>query len=306
MSRSVLFHRDFKGLTGGHLKVRDYFDHLKSSDLYTPKMYVTPMSRSDHLWRSEKLAAEYKPEEADVLFVAGLDWAALARWGNIEEHIPVVNLIQHVRHAVAGDPRHEFLCRRAVRICVSEEVSQSLRQTGMCNGPIYTSPCGLPDLAAPQRKPVVISSDVCIAGVKRPNIARKLARHLRRWGLHVDCPDLRGQIDRETYLKHMAGARIVVTLPNDSEGFYLPALEAMKLGKAVICPDAVGNRGFCIDRVTALMPQPSPQALADSVMELLSSPGLEQKLLKSAEKVAAEYTLQRERDALLQIMETVK
>ena len=48
--------------------------------------------------------------------------------------------------------------------------------------------------------------------------------------------------DRATFIEHMRGARIVVALPNPTEGFYLPALEAMKLGKAVICPDAVGNR----------------------------------------------------------------
>lgn len=104
----------------------------------------------------------------------------------------------------------------------------------------------------------------------------------------------------------MAGTRIVVTLPNPSEGFYLPALEAMKLGKAVICPDAIGNRGFCIDRVTALMPPFSTEALAESVAELLNNPTLERELICSAKKVASEYTIDRERRAFLEIMAAVE
>lgn len=304
VGRSVLFYRDFKGLTGGHLKVKDYYDHLKSSELYEPKMYVTPESRADHLWRSEPLASEYEPMGADVIFIAGLDWTALAPWKRIEERIPVVNLIQHVRHAVLGDPRRGFLSRRAARICVSEEVAEALRQTDKCNGPIYTVPNGV-DLGVafnhPEPKHI---SDVFIAGVKRPEIAKKLAGMLRRRGLRVNC--ITNQIERESFLGFMAGTRIVVTLPRPSEGFYLPALEAMKLGKVLICPDAVGNRGFCIDRVTALMPQPWPEALVDSVGELLGDPILEQTLIRSARQIASTYTIEQERSAFLKIMDTIE
>lgn len=94
----MLFYRDYRGFTGGHLKVRDYFEHLRASESFEPKVYLTPGSRPDHLWPAESLVAEYDPDSADVLFIAGLDWMALSAWPGIENRKPVVNLIQHVRH----------------------------------------------------------------------------------------------------------------------------------------------------------------------------------------------------------------
>ena len=43
-------------------------------------------------------------------------------------------------------------------------------------------------------------------------------------------------------------------LPNETEGFYLPALEGMALGTIVVCPDCVGNRSFCLPQVNAFRP----------------------------------------------------
>jgi hypothetical protein len=304
VKRSVLFYRDFHGLTGGHLKVRDYFEHLQSSDLYAPGIYVTPRSKVDHPWRSGSILPEYNPDSADILFIAGLDWRALAEWKNLEDRKPVVNLIQHVCHALADNPRYEFLARRATRICVSEQVAQAVRQTGKCNGPIYTIPNGTDVSLKHLYSMDTQSSDVMVVGLKQPKLAAKLARIMRRRHIRVDC--VTKFLEREEFLRRMAGARIVVTLPDQLEGFYLPALEAMALGKAVVCPDAVGNRGFCIDRVTALMPQPHPRALAASVTELLVNPVLEQDLIRSAKRVASVYTLERERSAFLEIMETLE
>lgn len=67
--RRVLFYRDYQGFTGGHLKVRDYFEHLRASESFEPKVYLTPGSRPDHLWPAESLVAEYDPDSADVLFI---------------------------------------------------------------------------------------------------------------------------------------------------------------------------------------------------------------------------------------------
>jgi glycosyltransferase involved in cell wall biosynthesis len=52
----------------------------------------------------------------------------------------------------------------------------------------------------------------------------------------------------------MRRARVTLFLPNETEGFYLPALEGMALGTIVVCPDCVGNRSFCIPGVSAFRP----------------------------------------------------
>jgi len=41
---TVLFHRDFKSFTGGHLKVWDYFQHVNSSENFNAEISFTPQS----------------------------------------------------------------------------------------------------------------------------------------------------------------------------------------------------------------------------------------------------------------------
>ena len=43
-----------------------------------------------------------------------------------------------MRHA--EEPRRQWLRYRAVRICVSPEVTDAVAATGMCNGPLITIP----------------------------------------------------------------------------------------------------------------------------------------------------------------------
>jgi hypothetical protein len=45
---TLLFFRDYRAFQGGHLKVADYIAHTRSSGLFTPQLFMTPGSRSDH------------------------------------------------------------------------------------------------------------------------------------------------------------------------------------------------------------------------------------------------------------------
>ena len=78
----LLFHRDFRGFTGGHLKVWHYLRHAETSRRYRPGVFLTAASRrdasnpflaGDHDW----LQPAWQPERAEALFVAGLDWLAV-------------------------------------------------------------------------------------------------------------------------------------------------------------------------------------------------------------------------------------
>src|SRR4051812_16192974 len=142
----VLFHRDFQRFTGGHLKVWNYFNHVLASKSFEPRIVFSPESKWDRTnpWLTAKeYVTNEGPGGADVLFVAGQDWSAFPSTALRDFKKPIVNLIQHPRHA---DPKNEvfqFLSNRAIRICVSQQVADAINKTGKVNGPLFVIPNGV-------------------------------------------------------------------------------------------------------------------------------------------------------------------
>jgi hypothetical protein len=278
---TLLFLRAYHAFQGGHLKVADYMRHARDGGLFTPQLHLMPGSRADHPFPRDIITPHWRPEQADALFLAGMDWAHVPP--GIEEQVPVINLIQHPRHAQPDDPRFAFLGRRATRLCVSEAIAQALRASGHANGPIHTIPAGL-DLSAIPRADK--SVDVLICGLKNPALAQATARMLGgRARLLTEA------MPRPAYLAMVARTHVAITLPDPAEGFYLPALEAMAAGCAVICPDALGNRAFCRDGETCLMPPPTAEALCAAALALMTDPTLARKLQTSGLAEARRHTL---------------
>lgn len=303
MIKKVLFHRHYQTFSGGHLKVLDYFRHTQAAEGYGAEIYLTQDSQFDHPWRDEAGQVDrYRPLEADALFIAGMDWQALDAYPGIEESIPVINLIQHVRHASPNHAVHRFLVRRATRICVSAEVADALHATGVCNGPIHTIPnCIDRTLMPPRPQHASIPTvDAFICGYKRPDLATDVANRLARQGLSVDC--ITTPIPRHDFLVRMLRSRLVILLPHLEEGFYLPALEAMAMGCLVICPDCIGNRAFCINEVTALVPDHDAAAIEVAVTRLMRSPALADCLLRGASSVSQRFDIDTERRAYHRIL----
>lgn len=299
--QSVLFHRDFRGFAGGHLKVWHYFNHVAASPRHRPLIHFTPQSLFDgtNPWcqAGPVAAAPWTPAAADILFLAGLDWAAVPP--TVDR--PVVNLVQGFGHAVPGDPRHGFLARRAVRICVSAEVADALHATGRVNGPILTIPNAVdhesfPEPAGPRDIPVLV------AGAKQPDLARAVAAELERRGIAVHL--LTAGLGRAEFLTLLGRAEIAVPLPLAEEGFFLPGLEAMALGALVVCPDCRGNRGWCRDGETGFRPAPTPEAIAAAVVAARGLPPTERGTLAARGRAAARSrTLADERREFLAILE---
>lgn len=299
----VLFHREYRHFSGGHLKVWDYFEHIRHSGRYQAEIYLAPNGAADHPWLGAPgLVERYDPMRADILFIAGTDWAALDACPGIEDRIPVINLVQGLRHAVPESPLFAFLGRRATRICVSAEVAQVLEATGACNGPIHVIPNGI-DFGLLPAGDGPAECDVFISGSKQPKLAAELAAHLRAQGYSVTCQIQ--HLPRGDFLAEMARARVAVLLPLPEEGFYLPALEAMALGLPVICPDCGGNRSFCIDRETALMPVPAPGPLAAAVEEVLRNPALAEALRRKGREIGLRHDLRTEREAFLTLLQQI-
>lgn len=298
--RVLLFHRDYRGFTGGHLKVRDYYAHAEHATGFTPRIFFTHRSIQGpkNPWHgiAPPPLPSWRPSEAAALFVAGFDWQAVPD----PSPAPVINLIQGVCHADDGDARRAFLSRRAVRICVSQEVADAICATGAVNGPVHVIPNGI-DLGT-------ISSNrvrdigVFIAGLKNPTFAVALAALLVASGVRVDLS--LNRIPRPEFLDRLSRANIVVALPCEREGFFLPALEAMAAGSIVVCPDCTGNREFCRDGITTFRPRYTLKAVtAATLAAVRQSPEDREGMRAEAAAEARRHSLDAERTAFLQILE---
>jgi hypothetical protein len=301
----LLFHRDFRGLTGGHLKVWHYFRHTAESRSFRPRLFLTAASRRDAsnpflAGAPGGLLTAWQPERADALFVAGLDWMAVPDdWSK-----PIINLVQGVRHASTGDPRRGYLSRRAVRICVSDEVADAIRATGLVNGPVVTIPNAI-DVPA-----VVVGRErrrapLLVAGWKAPARTAVVVGALRTAGYEPEVID--SPLPREEFLGRVAAAEVVLFLPLEEEGCFLPALEAFALGSLVVCPDCVGNRQFCRDGDTCLRPDHAPASLVAAVVQaMMMTPTERERMVAAARAEAAARGLDGEKRAFLEILDDLE
>ena len=233
------FYRDYQRYTGGHQKFRDYLEHTAALPNVECSLFVeNSCSIMPNLFESIPNVSSthaYQPENADVVFLAGMDWNVYLKHKRPGQK--VVNLIQHVRHADPTHPLHSFLKHKALRICVSEAVREAIQP--FANGDCVTIKMGHTIPAITKDK----KWELYILGKKNP----KMAGIIEHWAVqnsvkvHSDI----GLVARETVFSKFAEARVALVLPNPTEGFFLPGIEAMALADRVVVPDCVGNREYC-------------------------------------------------------------
>ncbi len=294
----MLFTRDFTGFSGGHLKYYDYLRHTEASGLAAPVLYQTPGSAGrpgnpfDHCGVPQ--ISTLRPFAA--YFLAGMDWSLLDAAGIDPTGAPVINLIQGLRHAQPGTKLFACLARPALRICVSQQVASAI--ASFANGPVHTIPNGI-EIIPPPCRPLNAPARILIAGGKNPEMAREIAT-LLHGAAEVDL--ITNPLPREAFLARMAAATICVLLPLPTEGFFLPPLEAMALGRAVVVPDCIGNRGFCLPGETCLLPGYTAESLAAAAAALALDPAQRAALGAAGTKMAANHSLTRERAAYLALL----
>ena len=306
--RTVLFQGNLRNFRGAHLKLWDYFGHVLAAPGFTPCITFTAKSRWDETnpWRNalEYVVDDWRSVPVDVFFVGGRGWELAEQHPNWGPETPVINFVQHVHHADPANDRYAYLTRRAIRICVAEEVGEALRETGIVRGPMVVIPNGidLGDVAPPgDQEPTL---DLLIAALKRPEIGVRLLDRLERPGRRVRL--LTERRHRSEYLRQLQTARVTVFLPNDTEGFYLPALEGLAAGTLVVCPDCIGNRSFCLPGYNAFRPSYSFEELVEAAESALALPEEEARRMRAnAHETAERYSLSREREAFHDVLRNI-
>ncbi|HEY5710959.1 MAG TPA: hypothetical protein VIT38_03600 [Allosphingosinicella sp.] len=291
----LLLVRDFRRQTGGNIKVRDYFRHAAAHPRFEARAWFPPQSRhrDSEIW--EDLAAgqvsiSFDPAAQDFICVNGRDWALLP------DDLGTAEIIHFVQHAgYATDPvLRSYLERPARRLFTSQALFEAIG--ALANGPAHVVPIGV-DPVFQTGAPYNTSRRVTILCAKQPDFAAALAARLEALDLEPAMLDGAWRPHNE-YLGMMRRSEILVTLPLRREGFYLPALEGMGQGCAVICCDAVGNRGHCVAGETCLQP-----AFGDvdghvaAVEQLIRDDALKAHLRAGGARMARRHGMAQERAA---------
>lgn len=305
--KHVLFYRDYQRFQGGHLKVWHYFNHLQSTNIYLPHIYFSPTSLEDasNPWHASSKLTQWQPETADILFLAGLDWRAVLNHPTYrarQDKIPVINFIQGLSHADPKDIKFNFLREKAIRICVSQQVADAIQATGQVNGPVFVIPNGIDLSSLPQvLDDAKKNIDLLIVAIKKPQLGLELEQQLRN--KYAVIKTISNLIPRNDFLNLLNRAKLVLCLPHVQEGFYLPALEAMALGAIVICPDCIGNRSFCLDQQTCLLPNYETTDILQAVDKANAlTEQQRQMIIKNAKQQIQMHSLEHEARQFLAIM----
>jgi hypothetical protein len=308
--KTVLFYRRFPRFSGGALKVWDYFNHVRSSPHHTALVRFSDDSVWDESnpWAAAKdlVVDDGTRIDADILFLAGIDWLQLDPSEREHSPVPIINYIAHVWHAYPDDHlgRYAFLSHKAIRICMSPEVEAAIRATGRVNGPVFTIPGALDLDALPAgREASERDTDLLIVANKSPKLGRRLSKSLERADRRVHLID--NLILRREFLDLVGRSRVTLFLPNRKEGFYLPALEGMALRTIVVCPDCVGNRSFCLDGLNCFRPAFSAEEMVEAAEAALEDRSGLGEMLDRAASTARQYDLKMERETFLEILRDV-
>ena len=95
------------------------------------------------------METNWSNKDLTAVFVAGLDWNFFDTARLTSQRLPVINLIQGLRHAEPDCPLYRYLRRPAIRICVSPEVARAIQSTGEVNGPVFVIPNGIDTASLP-------------------------------------------------------------------------------------------------------------------------------------------------------------
>lgn len=296
MKTKVSFIRYYGGYTGGHQKVRDYIEHFVNLG-FTPALFLSGEASTNKTLFDDIQGVEYQtsyqPHEADITFLAGMDWQYYTTRKPIQK--PIFNLIQHVRHAERNTPLFRFLKEPAIRLCVSNSVTKAI--SPFANGPCHTIKMG--------HKFKKMSSktvrDIYILANKQPKMGEALALWASKQGyatlLHNEVRE------KDEVIQAMASSHLTVALPHETEGFYLPGIEAMYYSNASVVPYCVANMEYYSKHANIIIPDYTIESIKHAILktfELSRLASLSRSVI--GKRIAAGYSAATERKQLARVL----
>ena len=286
------------------MKVRNYFEHVLASPFAERLRLCMPADTPWHeanpwLRYRERATSEIDWKSVGTLVISGWGWERFVPEGF--HHGPpfrVVYLVQSFGCLNPRDSRFPHLTNPAIRICVSQPLGDRLRRLAVANGPVHVIPAAVDVRDIPTD--VTKDIGVLVVGVKRAEIARDVATALEGRGVATHLrTDKCGRIE---FLKRLARARVVACLPAVTEGFYLPALEAMAAGAVVVCPDVIGN-DYCLDGFNCLKPAYDVDALAAAIEKAVALSAEDSAtMLSNAQETVRRHDTAAERERFLDVL----
>lgn len=291
-------------LRGAHLKVWHYHEHLRGSGRFDTSVWLAPgsMVSPESPWAapSARWLTKWAPETANALFINGKDW----RHVPVTCTVPVLNLVQSMRHTHPDDERYGYLHRRAFRIAISEEIAEALAASGVVNGPVITIPVAT-DLEPIANLPTWTTTkrpvDVVIAGRKNPALAEVLVTQLRGEGCRVI--SVTDYVPRSEFLALFRCARVAITLPTHAEGFFLVPMEAMAHGCIPICPAVPGTMPYSKRSAVPRPPYERDAIIAATLRTLALDPASVAKMVDAGAEFVREHSLETERQQVLEVLD---
>lgn len=290
--KSISFIRHYHGYTGGHQKVRDYISHFLSfgwsPSLFLNKSAVTNKDLFDNI-PNVVYQEQYLPENSEVVFLAGMDWENYLSQKTSSRK--VINLIQHVRHADPHQALFKYLKEPAIRLCVSEAVRDAILPHA--NGPCYVIKMG--HTIEPMRHKK--GWDIYILANKQAELGSELTNWFRAQGyrvlVHTSTQEHRQVIEA------MASSRLTIALPHETEGFYLPGIEAMYYSNMAVVPYCVANKEYYSRYSNLMMPNFSYNGIRLAALSALKKNQQNNIFRRYIGKcIATSYSLQNERKQL--------
>jgi hypothetical protein len=257
------------------------------------------------LWGESNIALQWLPEPKDIIFIAGMDWQFVLAQKNLKSSMPKINLIQGVRHADPLLSLYQYLSEPAIRICVSQQVADAIKNTRRVNGPVFVIPNGV-DIDPVPSASVIESpiSRVQIVGYKQPEFARDLNKKLLEQGIETEM--LLQPKERTSFIQWLDLNALIVCCPLKEEGFYLSGLEAMAKGCLVVVPDCIGNRAYARNGINSFLPDYDLDSVVGAVKQAMNLSQTEVNAIRSeAIKTAAKHSLHKERSSFYKMINDV-
>lgn len=291
-NKSIAFVRHYHGYTGGHQKVHDYLTHFIAMG-WKPSLYLSNKANTNKKLFENIPYVEYQesfnPDDADVVFLAGMDWQHYLPKRETEK--PIINLIQHVRHADKNHALFSFLKKPAIRLCVSNSVKDAI--SPFANGPCHVIKMGHKFDSLPNSH----SNDIYILANKQPQLGRDICKWAKDIGFSVILHD--STQEKVSVMQAMAKSKLTVALPNPTEGFYLPGIEAMFYSKLAVVPYCVANKEYFYKASNMLMPDYNKEEIKKAILSGMKRGNVENCFREFiGKKIARQYSLHNERKAL--------